>query len=182
PESVNLEGLTDTHELSRGIFDVAVYETTLNLSGTFGALDLSKDGVLPEQVQWDKVRLVVGVGDLRGVKAIPSFEVDGKQYTLDEYARERPFDNNLVFSPNIEAQNWEKMSFQISVELRGTSHLQFLQLAKQTGVSVAGNWPSPKFVGQFLPEDRSVLADSFRVKWEIAHFARALPQQWTGSA
>ena len=180
PEELEIQGTTDTHELSRGIFDVAVYETNLNVSGYFGSLDLSKEEIEPHQVQWNKVRLVVGVGDLRGVKSIQPFVMAGQEYTLDEYARERPFDNNLVFTPDLQDHDWDKLSFGFSVELRGTAHLQFLQLAKQTRVSVQGNWASPKFVGQFLPEQRELQADSFRVEWGLAHFARALPQQWTG--
>ncbi|HLW50142.1 MAG TPA: cell envelope integrity protein CreD [Sphingobacteriaceae bacterium] len=179
PEELEIKGTTDTKELSRGIFDVAVYEADVKVSGYFGPLDLTKDEISFEQVHWDKARMVVGVGDLRGVKTISPFRVGGQDYTLDEYAKERPFDNNLIFSPELNDRNWDKLPFEFSLDLRGTANLGFLQLAKQTRVSVNGNWSSPKFVGQFLPEQRETGADHFQVNWALAHFARALPQQWT---
>lgn len=179
PEQLEVDAVTDTKELSRGIFDVAVYEANVKMSGYFGPLDLTKDEILAEQVHWDKARMVVGVGDLRGVKTISPVRVGGQDYALDEYARERPFDNNLVFSPELNDRNWDKLPFEFSLDLRGTANLQFLQLAKQTQISVNGNWSSPKFVGQFLPEQRETGADHFQVSWALAHFARALPQQWT---
>jgi len=179
PEELEIKGTTDTKELSRGIFDVAVYEADVKVSGYFGPLDLTKDEISFEQVHWDKARMVVGVGDLRGVKTISPFRVGGQDYTLDEYARERPFDNNLIFSPELNDRNWDKLPFEFSLDLRGTANLGFLQLAKQTRVSVNGNWSSPKFVGQFLPEQRETGADHFQVNWALAHFARVLPQQWT---
>lgn len=178
PEQLEVGAVTDTKELSRGIFDVAVYEAGVKVSGHFGRLDLTKDEILPEQVNWEKARMVVGVGDLRGVKDISSFKAGGQECALDKYARERPFVNNLVFSPALEDLDWDKLPFEFSIDLRGTENLQFLQLAKQTRVSVNGNWSSPKFIGQFLPENRETGVDSFQVSWVLGHFARALPQQW----
>lgn len=180
PDKVDLKAGTDIQLRHRGIFDAAVYEAKVDVTGYFGPLDLVKAEVKPEQVLWEKVRLAVGVGDLKGLKSNPNIELGGQAYEPEtEYASIGLFANNLVIAPKLTDQSWEKLSFQFTLDLRGSEDLRFLQLAKHTSVSAEGNWASPKFFGEFLP-DASKIADSgFRATWEVPHFSRTLPQQWT---
>lgn len=179
PEEADIKVDTDTKLLSRGIFDVAVYEAGATWKGHFSGLDLSREEVLPEQVLWSKVRLLIGVGDLRGVKQVSPVMVNGQEFALDEYAREHVFTQNLVVTPQLSGEPWERLPFEFTIDFRGTSSLQFLQTAKHTTVQVAGNWASPKFIGQSLPDHREVKEESFSVAWDLSNFARTLPTQWS---
>lgn len=180
PELVQIQMDTDTRLLSRGIFDVAVYESNATVSGHFGRANLEREELLPEQILWDKARMVLGVGDLRGVKEVSDIKVGESEYSLDEFAREKVFEHNLVVSPALSKAGWESLPFEFALDMRGTSQMQFLQLAKQTDVKLTGNWTSPKFVGQSLPDQRLVSDDDFEAFWSLRNFARSLPQQWTG--
>lgn len=180
PEQVEIQMNTDTRLLSRGIFDVAVYESNATVSGHFGMANFEHEELLPEQILWDKARMVLGVGDLRGVKDVSDIRVGDSEYTLDEFAREKVFEHNLVVSPVFTDAVWESLPFEFSLDMRGTSRMSFLQLAKHTDIKLAGNWSSPKFVGQSLPDQREVTDNNFEASWSLRNFARALPQQWTG--
>lgn len=179
PEKLGIQAQTENKELSRGIFKVSVYEGKIQLKGNFGALNLAREELSQDQIHWDKTHLVVGISDIRGVKQLTRVEIAGSSLQIDEYATVRPFAQNLIFSPVL-SQPWENLSFAIEMDIRGTAKLNFLQLAKETNVTVTGNWTAPKFTGQFLPEDREVRNNGYDVHWQLAHFARSLPQQWAG--
>lgn len=179
PEKLTVLAETGNQELSRGIFKVSVYEGKIHLKGNFGALNLSIEELNSDQIHWSKANVVVGISDLRGVKQLTRVEIGGSPQQLDEYATVRPFTQNLIFSP-ILTQPWDELSFAIEMDIRGTAKLNFLQLAKETEVTVTGNWTAPKFTGQYLPENREVSKDGYDVHWKLAHFARSLPQQWAG--
>src|SRR5690606_38825262 len=44
---------------------------------------------------------------------------------------------------------------------------------------VKSTWASPSFDGEFLPASREVTKAGFTANWQVLHFNRPLPQQWT---
>jgi len=182
PEDLQITAETDTKLLHRGIFDAAVYEAKVDMKGRFGALDLAKADVTPEQVLWEKARLAIGVGDLRGLKNSPTITVGEQAYEPEtEYADIGVFNSNLVVAPKLSGESWEQLLFAFTLDLRGSESLRFLQLAKHTHVEATGNWGAPKFYGKFLPDEREIRDSGFSAQWEVPHFSRMLPQQWTAA-
>jgi inner membrane protein len=179
PEQVSIDAETSGQELSRGIFKVAVYEGVVKINGLFSSFNLEKEGLSMDQINWDKLRLLVGVSDLRGVKSIEEVRIGNQTLQLDEFASERVFNQNLVFSPELNGA-FTSLPFELTMEIRGTESLNFLPLAKETKVHATGNWGSPKFVGQYLPDERAIASNQYDVSWNINHFARTIPQQWLG--
>ncbi|GGC14971.1 cell envelope integrity protein CreD [Parapedobacter defluvii] len=182
PEDLHIAAETDTKLLHRGIFDAAVYEAKVGMKGRFGPLDLAKADVTPEQVLWEKARLAIGVGDLRGLKNSPTITLGEQAYEPEtEYADIGVFSNNLVTAPKLSGEPWEQLPFALTLDLRGSESLRFLQLAKHTHVEASGNWGAPKFFGKFLPDEREIRDSGFTAQWEVPHFSRTLPQQWTAA-
>lgn len=182
PDDLRIAAKTDTKLLHRGIFDAAVYEANVGMEGRFGALDLAKADVAPEQVLWEKARLAIGVGDLRGLKNSPTITLGEQAYEPEtEYADMGVFGSNLVVAPELSGEPWEQLPFAFTLDLRGSENLRFLQLAKHTHVEVTGNWGAPKFFGKFLPDEREIQDSGFTAQWEVPHFSRILPQQWTAT-
>ncbi len=180
PEQVDIQAASSAKLLHRGIFDAAVFEGTVAVSGRFGALDLAKAELTEGQVQWEKARLVVGVGDLKGLKNDPVFTLgDERRESETEYASIGLFEQNLVAPAGLTGQAWEQLPFSFSLDIRGSGDLRFLQVAKQTHVKATGNWASPKFFGAYLPDEREVTDSGFTAEWRIPHFSRQFPQQWT---
>ena len=180
PDELTMDASTDTELLHRGIFDAVVYQAEVQVKGHFGALDLVKAEIDAEQLLWEKARVAVGVGDLRGLKNNPEVYIGDQRYEPDtDFATIGVFGQNLVVAPQLTGEPWDKLPFSFTLDLRGSQYLRFLQLAKSTTVSVRGNWSSPSFGGQFLPESREVTAQGFTATWQVPHFSRQLPQQWT---
>lgn len=177
PEDIEIEVDADTRLLHRGIFDAAVYESRVTMKGWFGPLDLSD--IQPKQLLWEKALLAVGVGDLRGLKESPTITVGDRGYEPEtEFAGLGVFENNLVVAPALSGEPWEELPFSLTLSLRGSESLRFLQVARQTRVTAKGNWGAPKFFGDFLPDEREIRDSGFTAQWQVPHFSRRLPQQW----
>lgn len=182
PDELMMEVSTDTKLLHRGIFDAVVYQAQIKVDGHFGTLNLLKAEIDEGQLLWDKARVAVGVGDLKGLKNNPDVSIGGQRYQPEtDFANIGVFDQNLVVAPLFNGEPWDKLPFSFTLDLRGSHYLRFLQLAKSTTVSVKGNWPSPSFGGQFLPENREVTNEGFAATWQVPHFSRQIPQQWTST-
>ena len=72
--------------------------------------------------------------------------------------------------------------FSFSLKLKGSEVLYFTPLGKETNVSLASNWSSPSFDGNFLPDQRSIADSGFTANWNVLHLNRNYPQQWLGSS
>lgn len=179
PENLQVKGRLEPDILHRGIFDVVVYNSTLEFSGDFLPFDLQKVKVEPEAVLWKDAYLIVGLNDLRGIKENPVFSF-GKEKVAAEPGETSLFQNkNAIVAPLSLAENLSgstKYSFRL--KMKGSESLQFLPTGKTSEVHLAGDWGSPGFGGEFLPEHREVTDQSFEANWKVLHFNRPFPQQW----
>lgn len=181
-EELGIDAQTHTELLHRGIFNAVVYQSSIRLSGNFGALQLGKAGIDPGKILWKDVRLVVGIGDLKGLKRVPVFTVGDRQVEAGADDTDiGVFDQNIIVDPGLDSSPREPISFRFELDLKGSHALQFTQLAKTTSVSVKGDWGSPKFEGQFLPDGREVTESGFEASWKVPNHFLSLPQQWTSS-
>lgn len=73
-------------------------------------------------------------------------------------------------------------SFSLKVALRGTSGLRFLPFGDVTDVRLESTWPSPSFVGAFVPAERSVAEQGFTATWRTLAFGRGYPSSGLRSA
>ncbi len=179
PERIEIKANAQAENLKRGIYTAAVYQAEINLLGHFRQPDLTKLGVTPAQLQLEQARMVVGLGDLKGLRSQPTIEINGERYEAEGgFSASGAFEKSMVV-PMIWPLGQEEISFHFALDLQGNDYLKFQQLARETRVSVEGNWNSPSFVGDFLPTDRNLGKDSFSASWEVVHFSRPLPQEWT---
>jgi len=179
PEMLNIVGNANPEVLHRGIFDAVVYNTKIKLNGKFSPIELIKSGINPSMVQWDKVKIVIGLSDLKGLKNNPEIKLENKAYNVEpDFSDIGLFDNNLVILPDLSAEKNTALNFSFDLDLRGSNELNFQHLGKTTNVILAGKWNNPSFTGHYLPEKRSVAGDSFNATWKISYFNRPFPQQW----
>src|SRR5262249_16514213 len=55
----------------------------------------------------------------------------------------------------------------------------FLPLGNETTLAMKADWPSPGFIGNFLPAERSIDSTGFNARWTVSSLARNYPQSWT---
>lgn len=182
PEVLHITAHTKPEILHRGIFDAVVYQADVDVNGTFAELDLKKVGVDPELLQWEKAQLMTGVSDVKGLQKIPILTLSGLTQEMEsDFSGIRVFDNSLSAPVDLSNNRSTKKTFSFTLNLRGSDGLSFIPLGKNTEIMMTGKWDNPSFVGAYLPEKRSIEDTTFQATWNVPHFNRPYPQQWTGT-
>ena len=183
PEHTHVNVNVNPEYLKRGIYESVVYNSKLDMKGTFSKIDLESLDISKDAVNWSQAKLVLGIEDVKGISITPNLDFAGKSYPMKMNSKLfRLFTNNLVADLKLTGEEGVASSFQIRYELKGSKSLNYLPLANQTKLNVSGEWGSPSFNGGFLPDNREVQDSSFIAEWNIPSFARKLPQQWTGES
>ena len=180
PETLAVDGGVEPERRSRGIFDVILYRTHLTISGTFARPDFSAWRIDEADVVWDGARLAIGITDLRGIEGDPKAHWDEKPlaFAPGVTSAEVISSGMQAVVNDLAAREPTVHSFSFEIGLAGSDELRFVPTAKQTDVRLASSWPSPSFVGGFLPLERSIDAKGFQASWRVSYFARSFPQQW----
>ncbi|MBK8292264.1 MAG: cell envelope integrity protein CreD [Flammeovirgaceae bacterium] len=199
PETYTASSKVKPEVLHRGIFDVAVYESTIAMYASFVTPDFSAWNIPDEQVHWKEAVLINGITDLRGISENPIIQNGGKKL-LSEPASDiglvidAPLSHeefNDAASPNrsrlvsgiVTPLGWTERAsfasdFSIHLSLKGSQSLYFVPTGKSTEVKAEGAWPSPSFEGKLLPEDRTVTDEGFSASWKVLSFNRPFSQKW----
>lgn len=193
PSDLQVAGQLKPQVLHRGIFDVAVYESTLRLTAAFDAPDMSALGIVAENVLWNEARVVAGISDLRGIAEPPVLKVGDTPLSV-EPSNEIGFNffssgasstaDRVTGSTGVQA-SWKgaaasdfQGTVQLELALKGSNVMRFLPLGKTTALTLGGAWPDPSFEGEFLPITRRISKDDFEATWKVLHFNRPFRQQW----
>jgi inner membrane protein len=83
PDQLLISGNMDSQMRHRGIFDIPVYTSKLELKGEFDRPDLSGWGIKPEDVLWDRAELSIQVADTRAIVNQVTVNWNGKPITFD---------------------------------------------------------------------------------------------------
>ncbi len=164
----------------RSIFKVMLYESNINISGSFSYPDLNSLKITPDKVLWDKARLHLSLTDLSGIGASVNLALGD---TLIPMTAAMPdglqLPSGLMCNlPGTIASN-EKLDFQIKLSLKGSQGIYFSPVGGQNKVKLTSSWPSPKFEGQFLPDTSTITTNGFEASWTILDINRQISQQWT---
>lgn len=195
PETLVINGNLNPEVLHRGIFDVAVYQSTLSVDAVFARPDFSTLGETPERILWQEAKITAGISDLRGIVETPTLTLGGKDLVVEptndvrfSYERRKYAgdENSPLITAGVEAPlGWTsesdfKEQASMKLSLKGSSVIRFLPLGKTTDLSLQGPWNSPSFEGEFLPTTRTISNDGFEATWKILHFNRPFAQVWSG--
>jgi len=177
PDELRIEGRADGRTLQRSIFEVAVYEADLRVSGRFQAPDSSTFVADASAVLWEEAVLSLGVRDVRAFRENVAVQFDDGGTT--------PFEPSLGVVAGSEtgihaavptAQNG--FAFSIPLGLSGSRSLLFTPSGRDSQISLVSNWSDPSFTGAFLPDERRIHAEGFAAEWRIPHLTRSVPQSW----
>jgi len=204
PETLDITGSINPTVLHRGIFDAAVYASSLNISANFSKPDFQSFKIQEESILWRDAYMIFSITDLRGINENPAFTVGGvakptepsnalgvsvRKYLREQqypYATTNEASSEFSSSGIITKLNWlSEADFNgetaIKLNLKGSTRLLFNPTGKTTTVQLSGPWDSPSFDGEFLPESREISATSFSAKWKVLHYNRPFAQAWTES-
>lgn len=202
PEKLDVTGQVTPETLHRGLFDVAVYNSSLDIKSNFTKPDFAALNVSDNNVLWKDAYMIFSITDLRGINENLIFNVgDSAKETepssnlgvsvrkISRYQSEtHPYtvtDDNAEFSSSgvVAKLGWETSddftgNTLIKLSLKGSQRLNFVPSGKTTTVNLAGAWNDPSFDGEFLPEKREITEGGFTASWKVLHYNRPFSQQW----
>ncbi len=190
PDKLDIIGEVFPEMRNRGIYEIAVYRSHMKFKGNFSEIQYQNMNILPENMIWKDAKILLTLSDLRGLKEEVVLDWNGKKSNFNS-GEELSFGANLqensrisgIYTP-ISIQNEGKSvnNFSFSINIKGSESINFIPVGKTTEVSLKSNWPSPSFIGSFLPDKRQVSEKGFSANWKVLHLNRNFPQYWTNTA
>lgn len=181
PEKLNMSGPIKPEVRYRGIFEVTVYQTALNIAGQFLQPDFSVWQIENEQVRWEEAIVTFGFTDLRSIRDRAEIVWDGHPFPLDPGTAPDLFIQNGIHTKIDqigEAGEGTAYTFSLQVTLNGSKDLMFAPFGKTTEINIESSWPDPSFTGAFSPDEKSISSDGFNASWKVLHLNRPYPQQF----
>ena len=184
PEKLKVNGQLMPEIRRRGIYEVAVYTSKLDISGAFSKLDLSELNIPPAAVLLKDAYLAVGVNDMRGISNQAGVQWNGQTYYFNPGIPAADlFPNGMQVKVPLSMSDSGIVAgnFAVNLELKGSGQLYFSPVGKTTSVEVKSNWTNPSFDGAFLPNVHNVDNKGFSAAWQVSNLNRNFPQSWVGN-
>ncbi|MFD0860698.1 cell envelope integrity protein CreD [Sungkyunkwania multivorans] len=192
PDELNIDGSIDAQPKNRSIYETIVYTAKLKCKGSFTTPNFQELDIDPEDIIWSKATVLIKTSNLKGIRDEVRIQLNEAQFPLipkyqntDNYNFSRIVQHNLT-SRSIawDKTNGESVSFAFDFNVNGSERIRFVPLGKETKVHMVSNWPSPSFMGNFLPNDNAddrVDQDGFKASWTVLQTNRQFEQQFFGS-
>jgi len=181
PENLIINGEVIPEKLKRGLYEVVVYKSQIEVGGNFKVAS-QPDPTNLKEIQYDKAFLTIGISDLRGVKNRIKMNWAGSELEVDPGSKL----DDLIPSgitirlPDIKEQIENKPDFNFQLDLQGSKNLSFIPVGSNTDVAISSPWTSPSFNGNFLPKERNIDDKGFDASWTVLQLNRNYPQTWMG--
>ncbi len=179
PKTMNIDGTVKPENLYRSIYDVVVYQSELQMEGSFDFPDFTELNIAPENVLWEQAEIVLAIGDLRGINEAVHINWSGKELTFSPGLKHEALGNRGISTRIPDWINRDSYNFKLNLGLKGSESIQFTPVGEETRVTLTSSWNDPGFIGNFLPNERNITKDGFTARWNVLDFNRNFPQQWT---
>ncbi len=182
PSELSVNGDVNPERRYRGIYEIVVYNSALNISGSFNNLKFSEFDIPLKDIHLDKATLSLGISDLRGIEKQVSLNWNNDKFSFNPGT----ISNDIIESginTSITIDNYDSSSykFSLNLDLKGSQKLYFVPVGEISDVTISSEWNNPSFNGAFLPDSRTVNENGFNANWNVLHLNRNFPQMWTGS-
>lgn len=175
PKQLHVRSKLDSSKRYRGIYEVPVYTSSLEVSGEFSTqqmLDRAAN-LKGGKIRWDKPQLSVLIRDQRGIATPPVLTWNGASVAFHPGSNLAGTASAGMHSivPDLASDRETRIPFAFDMELRGMQSLGFSLVSENTEVKLEANWPDPSFTGELLPEKREVTAHGFSAEWRASSFS-----------
>ncbi len=179
PENLKIDGQIFPEKRKRSIYETVVYESEMTITGHFDVSELNALKIHPEDILWEKAKILVAVHDLRGINNRVEFGWNDSVYVFSPGMENKLVGNNGISLPMPQLLQQDfPAHFQFTLNLKGSESLNFAPLGETTEVTLHSAWNDPGFTGSFLPADHTINKEGFTASWKVLDFNRNFPQQW----
>lgn len=182
PARLDISGKMNPEILHRGIYDMIVYTSDLQLKGHFDSEEFKNLPVAAENLLWNQAFVSLGISDLRGIKDTVKLNWNGKAHSFDpgavtDHLYEAGIHTRVPLNDKLRLS---RVPFELNLALKGNQQLFFMPVGKETRIGLKAPWPDPSFDGAFLPDTRNISTQGFDANWQVLHLNRNFPQLWQG--
>ncbi|MFH6600327.1 cell envelope integrity protein CreD [Ectopseudomonas khazarica] len=177
PERFVLEGQVGTELRARGIYQARLYHSDSQVSGQFrlpARLGLGDDLGF---YRFEKAFLSVGISDIRGISNDLQLRLNGQTLSFAPGSGDDSFGAGVHAPiPALDPQGGQNLEFAFDLKLQGTEQLSIVPVGRDSRVKLRSDWPHPSFVGEYLPNRRSIDVKGFTAEWQTSFFATNLEE------
>ncbi len=174
PESARIETTIDPNRRKRSIYEAVVYEARLTGHARFVMpADLSRAGLDPSALVFERAELRFGLSDARGLFGTPPVVRAGGKALRLEPGHGLGATGGSGFYAGLEASTIKDAPLvaDFDYRFRGNGSLTLAPRAGDTQWTVRSSWPNPSFQGGFLPTSRQVKDDGFVATYRVGNLA-----------
>lgn len=169
PESLAVAGKQTVESRRVGIYSGQVWHNALQIKASFDPLRLA--ALRKTNIVLGQPRLVVSVGDARGIGAIHAPEVNGNVLSVEPGLGISGDGAGIHMPMPALVEDNKPLEIAFSLDLNGTGEFSLVPLGRNSELQLTSNWPHPGFLGSFLPTQREVSAAGYRAHWQSSWFA-----------
>ena len=169
PESLAVTGKQTVESRRVGIYSGQVWHNALQIKASFDPLRLA--ALRKTNIVLGQPRLVVSVGDARGIGAIHAPEINGNVLSVEPGLGISGDGAGIHMPMPALAEDNKPLEIAFSLDLNGTGEFSLVPLGRNSELQLTSNWPHPGFLGSFLPTQREVSAAGYRAHWQSSWFA-----------
>lgn len=180
PQRLAAEAQIDTEVRRRGIFQVPVYRSQLQLKGRFQLPEAAGLPVPLSALELDRAEVMIGISEAGSLSADSRVTVGAETLVLEPSALSLGAQGvHAVLGPGLTAVGLAQgLPFDITLDLRGSSAFHLAPVARDTTLSLHSNWPHPSFRGVGLPSASRITEQGFSAEWSVSHLGRGYPPVW----
>lgn len=156
PESLAVTGKQTVESRRVGIYSGQVWHNALQIKASFDPLRLA--ALRKTNIVLGQPRLVVSVGDARGIGAIHAPEINGNVLSVEPGLGISGDGAGIHMPMPALAEDNKPLEIAFSLDLNGTGEFSLVPIGRNSELQLTSNWPHPGFLGSFLPTQREVSA------------------------
>ncbi len=178
PQTMDFSTTVEPEYLTRGIFDVPVFDCEVDFSGDFSAAAYEHLKIAEDAIRWEEAVLLFGITNKKSLTALPIVTVAGRQLepSLTEPVAS-PFESTLCYDLPEEVAK-TGFDYQIAAKIQGGESLSMVPLATDNSFFMESSWPTPGFGGGWLPAERELTGEGFTASWSIPGLSTVYPKTW----
>ena len=167
----------------RGLFDIPVYQTELQINGHFVSPNFQRWDIDPKLILWNEAQLLVAVSDAQAIQKKFYVRWNQGQYAFEPglghvYPNDSGFHIPKLPLASDSNPPSEQYNFEIDLTLNGSQGLYIAPMGEDSHIRITSDWPDPSFKGYKLPNQRKITDKGFEASWQTSYISRHYPQQW----
>jgi len=167
-------------EKARGIYKARLYGLKAEAQGRITLPAGFGIAVTRGQVRLGVPRLVFGVADPRGIRALSTLTFDASAHDFKAGSGDTQQTGSGLHAPLpalASPAQPRSVDFAFSIELGGSQAFALQPSGADTAVAMRADWPHPSFQGQFLPLRHEIGPGGFSANWKISRYAAQRDEQ-----